>query len=75
MAYNLRTTVGRAIYRLRKCTVEPVIGLITEVLGCRQSSLRVVAGAAGAWRFVCLACNLKRLHVLSLGSLCLPMRR
>src|SRR5919202_5124249 len=40
MAYKLRTAVGQAIYRLRKCTVEPVIGIIKEVLGFRQFSLR-----------------------------------
>src|SRR5258708_40378645 len=28
MAYQLQTQTGRAIYRLRKCTVEPVIGII-----------------------------------------------
>ena len=67
MAYKLRTEVGRAIYRLRKCTVEPVIGVIKEVLGFRQFSLRGLAGAAGEWVLVCLACNLKRLHVLALG--------
>jgi transposase len=67
MAYKLRTAVGQAIYRLRKCTVEPVIGIIKEVLGFRQFSLRGVAGAAGEWCLVCLACNLKRLHVVSLG--------
>lgn len=67
MAYKLRTAVGQAIYRLRKCTVEPVIGVIKEVLGFRQFSLRGVAGAAGEWCLVCLACNLKRLHVVSVG--------
>jgi len=67
MAFKLRTEVGRAIYRLRKCTVEPVIGVIKEVLGFRQFSLRGVAGAAGEWCLVCLACNLKRLHVLAMG--------
>jgi transposase len=67
MAYKLRTAVGNAIYRLRKCTVEPVIGIIKEVLGFRQFSLRGVAGAAGEWLLVCLACNLKRLHVVSGG--------
>jgi hypothetical protein len=67
MAYKLRTAVGNAIYRLRKCTVEPVIGIIKEVLGFRQFSLRGVAGAAGEWLLVCLACNLKRLHVVAVG--------
>jgi transposase len=64
MAYKLRTDVGQAIYRLRKCTVEPVIGIIKEVLGFRQFSLRGLAAAAGEWCLVCLAWNLKRLHVL-----------
>ena len=40
MAYKLQTEVGRAIYRLRKCTVEPVFGCLKEVLGFRQFSLR-----------------------------------
>lgn len=64
MAYKLRTEIGQAIYRLRKCTVEPVIGIIKEVLGFRQFSLRGLLAAAGEWCLVCLAFNLKRLHVL-----------
>jgi transposase len=64
MAYKLRTDIGQAIYRLRKCTVEPVIGIIKEVLGFRQFSLRGLTAAAGEWCLVCLAWNLKRLHVL-----------
>jgi hypothetical protein len=64
MAYKLRTEIGRAIYRLRKCTVEPVIGIIKEVLGFRQFSLRGLAAATGEWCLVCLAFNLKRLHKL-----------
>ena len=64
MAYKLQTEIGRAIYRLRKCTVEPVIGIIKEVLGFRQFSLRGLAAADGEWGLVCLAFNLKRLHVL-----------
>jgi hypothetical protein len=67
MAYRLQTAAGKAIYRLRKCTVEPVIGIIKEVLGFRQCSLRGLTAAAGEWGLVCLAYNLKRLHVLGLG--------
>lgn len=67
MAYKLRTEMGRAIYRLRKCTVEPVIGIIKETLGFRQFSLRGLAAAAGEWTLVCLAFNLKRLHTLQLA--------
>ena len=67
MAYKLRTAVGKAIYRLRTCTVEPVIGSLKEGLGFRQCSRRGLAAAAGEWCLVCLAWNLKRLHRLSLG--------
>ncbi len=68
MAYKLQTEIGQAIYRLRKCTVEPVIGIIKEILGFRQFSLRGLAAAAGEWCLVCLAFNLKRLHVLFLDQ-------
>jgi len=67
MAYKLATEIGQAIYRLRKCTVEPVIGIIKEILGFRQFSLRGLWAVAGEWCLVCLAFNLKRLHVLILG--------
>jgi len=56
-----------AIYGLRKSTVEPVIGIIKEVLGFRQFSLRGLDAAAGEWCLVCLAWNLKRLHKLATG--------
>jgi len=69
MAYKLRTEIGQAIYRLRKSTVEPVIGIIKEILGFRQFSLRGLAAAAGEWCLVCLAFNLKRLHILLAGQL------
>ena len=67
MAYKLRTASGQAIYRLRKCTVEPVIGIIKAVLGFRQFSLRGLDAADGEWALVCLAFNLKRMHTLSLA--------
>src|SRR6266581_2376117 len=44
MAYKLKTALGKAIYGARKCTVEPVIGIIKEVLGFRQFS-----DAVGNW--------------------------
>ena len=68
MAYKLQTEIGKAIYRLRKCTAEPIIGIIKEILGFRQFSLRGLAAAAGEWCLVCLAFNLKRLHVLLAAS-------
>ena len=68
MAYKLATDIGKEIYRLRKCTVEPVIGIIKEILGFRQFSLRGLLSAAGEWCLVCLAFNLKRMHALWLAQ-------
>ena len=65
MAYKLKTEIGRLIYAARKSTVEPVIGIIKEVLGFRQFSLRGLVKAAGEWLLVCLAYNLKRMHTLA----------
>ena len=67
MAYKLRTVIGKRIYGLRKSTVEPVIGIIKKTLGFRQFSLRGLLAAAGEWCLVCLAYNLKRLHILEVG--------
>jgi transposase len=73
MAYKLQTEIGpamffiAAIYPLRKCTVEPVIGIIKEVIGFRQFSLRGLTAAAGEWCLVCLAFNLKRMHTLMIS--------
>ena len=67
MAYKLKTALGKAIYSARKYTVEPVIGILKEVLGFRQCSLRGAPAAAGEWCLVCLAFNLKRLHTLLQG--------
>jgi hypothetical protein len=64
MAYKLQTEIGQAIYRLRKSTVEPVIGIIKEILGFRQFSLRGLMAVAGEWCLVCLAFNLKWMHSL-----------
>jgi len=67
MAYKLRTKLGNAVYRLRKSTVEPVFGIIKEILGFRQFSLRGLLAVNGEWSLVCLAYNLKRLHTLQFG--------
>ncbi len=67
MAYKLRTAIGKQLYGLRKSTVEPVIGIVKEILGFRQFSLRGMAAVAGEWCLVCLAYNLKRLHGMAGG--------
>ncbi|MGB8647589.1 MAG: IS1182 family transposase [Anaerolineae bacterium] len=67
MACKLQTEIGQAIYGLRKATVEPVIGVLKEVLGFRQFSLRGLPAVTGEWCLICLAFNLKRWHTLAAG--------
>ncbi len=64
MAGKLKSEEGRATYRKRARTVEPVFGIIKAVLGFRQFLLRGLAKVTGEWSLVCLAYNLKRLHTL-----------
>ncbi|MBX9869870.1 MAG: IS1182 family transposase [Burkholderiaceae bacterium] len=64
MRHKLQTQVGRVKYAARKCTVEPVFGIIKSVLGFRQFSLRGIEKADGEWTLVCLAWNLKRMAKL-----------
>ena len=67
MKYRLRTAEGRAKYKLRQQTVEPVFGIIKSVLGFRQFLLRGLQNVQLEWQLVCLAYNLKRLHRMSAG--------
>ena len=64
MRHRLTTKAGRALYGLRKQTVEPVFGIIKQVMGFRQFSMRGVSKAAGEWTLVSLAWNMKRMNVL-----------
>jgi len=65
MQSKLKTELGRAIYRVRKSTVEPVFGIIKSVMGFRMFSVRGEANAKGEWSLVCSAFNLKRMHRLT----------
>jgi len=64
MAHRLTTKAGRALYALRKHTVEPVFGIIKQVMGFRQFSLRGLDKVRGEWRLVALSWNIKRMHRL-----------
>lgn len=65
MKHRLKTQAGRAIYAKRKHTIEPVFGIIKAIMGFRQFMLRGVNSVRGEWNLVCMAWNLKRLHVLA----------
>jgi hypothetical protein len=53
-AHRLSTRAGRSLYALRKQTVEPVFGIIKQVMGWRRVSLRGLAQAAGEWTLAAL---------------------
>jgi transposase len=64
MAHRLQTAAGKALYKLRKQTVEPVFGIIKEVMGFRQFLLRGRAKVGLEWTLVCVSYNLKRMFGL-----------
>lgn len=65
MRHLLLTMAGRALYAQRKCTVEPVFGIIKAILGFRQFSLRGLENVKSELNLVAMAWNLKRMFVLA----------
>ena len=65
MKHRLKTQEGKALYAKRKTTVEPVFGIIKAVMGFRHFMLRGLEAVRGEWNLVCIACNIKRLHILN----------
>ena len=65
MRHLVLTMAGRALYAKRKCTVEPVFGIIKAILGFRQFSLRGLENVKGEFNLVAMAWNLKRMFVLA----------
>ncbi|MBL3558759.1 transposase [Marinobacter sp. JB05H06] len=68
MKYQLTTQTGRALYALRKQTVEPVFGITKQVMGLRQFSMGGLEKVAGEWTLATLAWNVKRMNVLKIGA-------
>jgi transposase len=64
MAKKLKTVEGKAIYKKRKETVEPVFGIIKQVMGFRQFMLRGIDKVNTEWSLVRVAYNFKRFHKL-----------
>ena len=61
MAIRLKRAGWRSRYRLRKQTVEPVIGQIKHARGFRQFLLRGFSKVTAEWALVCTAHNLTKL--------------
>jgi transposase len=64
MAHRLQTPEGKALYAKRKCTPEPVFGVIKSALGFRQFLLRGLENVRGEWSLVTMAWNVKRMFNL-----------
>ena len=64
MAHRLQTPEGKALYAKRKCTPEPVFGIIKSALGFRQFLLRGLENVRGEWSLVTMAWNVKRMFAL-----------
>jgi transposase len=64
---KVRSRRGRAEYRWRKVSVEPVFGQIKQGRGLRQFLLRGKERVNGEWKLWCLTHNLRKLHVASFG--------
>lgn len=61
MRRKLRTTKGKAVYKLRKCIVEPVFGQIKEARDFRRFSFRGLEKVTAEWDLVCATHNLLKL--------------
>jgi hypothetical protein len=68
MNHRLQTKAGKAVYALRKSTVEPVFGIIKQVMGFRQFLLQGKDAAASEWHLISMAWNLKRMHRMVLAN-------
>ena len=67
MQHTLKMAAGRALYALRKSTVEPAIGVIKHVMGFRQFSVRGIDRVDAEWSLAALAYNVKRMNVLRMA--------
>jgi transposase len=64
MQAKLQTEEGKARYKKRKQTVEPVFGIIKSAMGFTRFHLRSLPKVAAEWLLVTLAYNCRRLHNL-----------
>ena len=62
MRARLDTEEGRALYRRRQVTVEPVFGNIKANLGFRRFTRRGIGAVRSEWRLICSTHNLLKLH-------------
>jgi transposase len=64
MKAKLESEDGKARYKKRKQTVEPVFGIIKSAMGFTRFRLRSLQKVAAEWLLIALAYNCRRLHRL-----------
>lgn len=64
MKTKLESEDGKARYKKRKETIEPVFGIIKSAMGFTRFHLRGIQNVAAEWRLLALAYNCRRLHNL-----------
>lgn len=62
MKEKMELDENRAIYGLRKQTVEPVFGVMKQPMGFRHFLLRGKDKVTTEWQLLAVAYNCKRLH-------------
>jgi hypothetical protein len=71
MIHRSATKAGKALYKQRQQTVEPVFGIIKSAMGFRQFLLRGKGKVSLEWSLVSLTYNMRRLHTLGMRALLL----
>jgi Transposase DDE domain len=61
MTARLATADGKALYALRRQTIEPVFGQIKDVRGARRFLRRGLAACEAEWKLLCGTHNLLKL--------------
>jgi hypothetical protein len=62
MNARLNTDTGRAMMRMRRTSVEPVIGQTKHARGIRRFSRRGLSAVSAEWKLIAATHNLLKLH-------------
>lgn len=64
MKHRLKTRAGKKLYAKRKSTIEPVFGIIKNVMNHSSFLLRGLKKVHGEWQLIAISWNLKRMFTL-----------
>ena len=69
MRWRLQTKEGRAVYALRKSTIEPTFGIQKEIMGYRQFLVRGFTAVSAEWDLLCTGFNLKKMSAMAMADI------